>query len=104
MTAVDHQQIDARLLRLVAAVFRRIERDATLRVRLAENLARWPDERARARWAALLRLPWPEFRARLLADTPEGAALRQEAPLGGLLPAEERTRLMREFAHDPRAA
>lgn len=99
-----HRTIDARLLRLTQAVVIQIDRDASLRQRMAENVARWSDEGLREQWDRLLRLPWPEFRALLLAENEHSAALRQNAPLGGLLPPAERTRIMREFADDSRAA
>ena len=99
-----HRTIDARLLRLTQAVVDRIERDASLRQRMVDNVSRWSDEALRDQWNRLLLLSWEELRALLLAKTENGAALRQNAPLGGILPPAERTRIMREFAEDSRAA
>lgn len=103
MPAYSHQQIDARLLRLTEAAVTRLDAEPALRVRLAENVSRWQSPRLRAQWQRRLALPWPLLRRRLLAPTQEGAALRQDAPLGGVLPATERMRIMREFAHDSAA-
>jgi hypothetical protein len=99
-----HRTIDARLLRLTQAVVAQIDRDPSLRQRMAGNVSRWSDARLRERWHTLLSLPWPDLRMRLLAETDEGAALRQDAPLGGLLAPAERMRIMREFADDSRVA
>lgn len=71
---------------------------------MSENVSRWTDELLREQWKRLLLLSWADLRALLLAETEQGAALRQNAPLGGILPPTERTRLMREFSDDPRAA
>lgn len=103
MTNLDHGKIDARLLRLVAAVVSRIDREPALFSVLTENVRHWPDERLRREWEEILRLPWPELRAMLLAESDEGAALRQNAPLGGMLAPVIRSRIMREFSHDSRA-
>lgn len=99
-----HRTIDARLLRLTQAVVGHIDRDASLRQRMVENVSRWTDEARRKRWEKLLRLPWPDLRALLLAENEHSAALRQDAPLGGMLPPAERARIMRELADDSRAA
>jgi hypothetical protein len=99
-----HKQIDARLLRLTEAVVLRIDTQPDLRARMRENVSRWSNVRMRAKWAMLLELPWSQLRGRLLEKTEAGAALRQNAPLGGILAATERTRIMQEFTHDARAA
>lgn len=98
-----HKKIDARLLRLTEAVVRRLDAEPALRSRLADNVSRWPNPRLRAQWELRLAQPWPVLRAQLLAQTAEGAALRQDAPLGGVLPAAERMQIMREFADDASA-
>ncbi|MBI4623629.1 MAG: hypothetical protein HY736_10480 [Verrucomicrobia bacterium] len=98
-----HQKIDARLLRLTQAVVKRLDAEPALRGRLAENVSRWENPRLQKQWLHRLNWPWPVLRARLLAPTEEGAAWRQDAPLGGILPPAERTRIMREFAHDTAA-
>jgi len=74
-----------------------------MRDRLAENVSRWQNPRLRAQWQQRLKWPWPVLRASLLARTEAGAALRQDAPLGGLLPSAERARIMRESTHDAAA-
>ena len=99
-----HQHIDARLLRLTELAIQKLDADPALRVRLRENVSRWTAPRLRERWQHLLNLPWPLLRVRLLAKSEAGAALRQDAPLGGVLAPVERARIMREFAHDARAA
>ena len=104
MTPCYHQTIDARLLRLVEASVKKIDADPTLARCLTENVARWPNRRLQAQWQRHLQQPWVELRAQLLAHTDEGAAMRQDAPLGGILSPAERTRIMREFSHDARPA
>jgi len=104
MSDCYHQHIDARLLRLTESAIRKLDADPALRVRLRENVSRWTAPRLRERWDRLLNLPWPLLRVRLLAKSEAGAALRQDAPLGGILAPTERARIMREFAHDSRAA
>lgn len=103
MPIADHTIIDARLLRLTEAVVRRLDANPALRGRLRDNVSRWKNLHLRKQWERRLEAPWISLRSRLLERTQEGAALRQDAPLGGILPAAERTRIMREFAHDPRA-
>jgi DNA mismatch endonuclease Vsr len=104
VTPCYHQTIDARLRRLVEVSIQKIDANPALVARLAQNVARWPNPRLQAQWQQRLRQPWPELRAELLAETEHGAALRQDAPLGGILSEAERTRIMREFAHDARPA
>ena len=99
-----HRTIDARLLRLTQAVVSCIDRDPSLRQRMVENVSRWSDAAHREQWKKLLLLPWPELRGLLLAETEGSTELRQNAPLGGILPPVERARIMREFADDSRAA
>lgn len=100
MSEYSHHTIDARLLRFTEAAVLRLDAEPALRGRLADNVSRWQDRRLREQWQKRLAWFWPELRARLLAPTEEGAALRQDAPLGGISPAAERTRIMGEFAHD----
>lgn len=104
MTTCDHQTIDARLLRLVEASVQKIDADPALMQRLTENISRWSNPLLQTQWQRRLQQPWQELRAQLLANTDEGAALRQDAPLGGILPPAERARIMREFSHDARPA
>ncbi len=103
MPEYTHKMIDARLLRLTEAAVKRLDAEPALRARMAESVARWPNPRLREQWQRRLAWPWPVLRVQLLADTEAGAALRQDAPLGGILPAAERARIMREFAHDAAA-
>lgn len=97
MSLGSHKIIDARLLSLTEAIVARLDAEPALRQRLAQNVARWTDARLRTQWKHRLDLPWSELRAQLLAPTEEGAALRQDAPLGGILTNVERTRIMRQF-------
>lgn len=99
-----HKTIDARLLRLVEASIQKIDADPVLCHRLARNVARWPSPRLRKQWQQRLQQPWTQLRTQLLADSDEGAALRQDAPLAGILSPVERARIMREFSHDARPA
>ncbi len=96
--------IDARLLRLVEASVQKIDADPALMQRLTGNISRWSNPLLQTQWQRRLQQPWQELRAQLLANTDEGAALRQDAPLGGILPPVERARIMREFSHDARPA
>jgi hypothetical protein len=104
VTPCYHQKIDARLKRLVEVSIKKIDANPALVVRLAQNVARWPNPQLQAQWQRRLSQPWAALRAELLAETEQGAALRQDAPLGGILSEIERTRIMREFAHDARPA
>lgn len=97
-----HKHIDARLLRLTEAVVQEVDMQPNLRARMRENVGRWSNARMQTKWAKLLDLPWPQLRGRLLEKTEAGAALRQEAPLGGILATVERARIMREFNRDAR--
>jgi len=96
VTPCYHQTIDARLFRLVEASVKKIDANPALTGRLTENVARWPHPRLQAQWQRRLQQPWSELRTQLLADTDQGAALRQDAPLGGILSPVERARIMRE--------
>ena len=100
MKPQDHLAIDARLLQLTEAVIRKIETDPSLALRLAENVERWPNLQLQAQWRRRLQLPWSELRQQLLANTENGAALRPDAPLGGILSPAERSRIMQTFNHD----
>jgi hypothetical protein len=99
-----HQTIDTRLFRLVEASLQKIEADPTLFQLLPQNVSRWSNPRLREQWQRRLEQPWPQFRAQLLADTYEGAALRQNAPLAGILSPLERGQIMRAFSDDARPA
>lgn len=104
VTPCYHQTIDARLLRLVEVSIQKIDANPALVGQLVQNVARWPNPQLQAQWRRRLQQPWPALRAELLAETEQGAALRQDAPLGGILSVAERAQIMREFAHDARPA
>ncbi|MDO8540733.1 MAG: hypothetical protein Q7S40_09890 [Opitutaceae bacterium] len=105
MTLCYHKAIDARLRRLVEASIQKIDANPSLRRRLAQNVSRWPNPRLREQWQQRLQQPWPALRAELLADTDAGAALRQDAPLAGILSGVERAPIMSEFfSRDARPA
>ena len=97
MTPCSHKTIDDRILKLTAAVVSKIDIDRSLLPRLAQNLDRWSSPTLQAEWRVRLRAPWPDLRSQLLAVTEAGAVLRQNAPLGGILPDAERAAIMREF-------
>jgi hypothetical protein len=103
MPVCYHQRIDARILRLVEAAVHEIDANPALFERMRDNVSRWSDPTKKRRWEKLLDGPWVKLREQLLAETESGAALRQDAPLGGILSGAERNRIMRQFADDPRA-
>jgi len=94
----SHQAIDARLLLLVQACIHTIDNDPGLVATMRDSVARWSNLPVQAEWRELLKLPWAELRERLLAETETGAALRQNAPLGGILSAAERHDIFQTFA------
>ena len=100
MPDCHHKVLDARLLRLTEATVLMLDSLPTLRERLRTDVSRWTNPRLREKWDRLPDLPWEVLRSRLLDRGEEGAALRQGAPLGAILAANERSRIMREFAHD----
>ena len=104
VTTCYHKTIDARLLRLVEASIQKIDANPALRQHLAQNVSRWASPRLQQQWQQRLQQPWAQLRGQLLADSDAGAALRQDAPLAGILSPVERMRVMREFSHDARAA
>lgn len=103
MPVCYHKHIDARILRLVEAAVHEIDANPALFERMRDNVGRWSDPTKKRRWEKLLDGPWAMLREQLLADTETSAALRQDAPLGGILSGAERNRIMRQFADDPRA-
>ena len=104
MPSCYHKTIDERLYRLVEAAVRKIDADPALLQKMKENVARWTDSPRQELWRRRLDTDWRLLRVRLLAKTEQGAALRQDAPFGGILTPDERRRIMREFSYDPRAA
>ncbi len=106
MDSSCHAIIDARLYELIETSVRKIDAHPSLRARMHENVARWPDERLRLKWKAVLNLPWAQLKSRLLARDDAGSALRQEAPLAGILSNSERLIIMRKYSvsDDTRAA
>ncbi|MBM3797797.1 MAG: hypothetical protein FJW31_27945 [Acidobacteria bacterium] len=99
-----HKHIDARILRLVEAAVHEIDASPALFERMRGNVSRWSDPVKKRRWERLLDGPWARLREQLLSESETGAALRQDAPLGGILSPAERNRIMRQSADDPRAA
>ena len=91
----SHAEIDARLLRMVAACVVKIDRDRNLLTRVAANVARQPNTRVRNRWQTLLKNPWPKLREKLLDESEAGAELRQDVPFSGLLTNAERLAFFR---------
>lgn len=102
----DHAIIDARLYELIDTSVRKIEAVPSLRARMRENVSRWPDKRLRLKWNLVLDLPWEQLKSRLLERGDAGSALRQEAPLAGILTSAERLAIMRKYSasDDTRAA
>jgi hypothetical protein len=92
MPVCYHQRIDARILRLVEAAVHEIDANPALFERMRDNVSRWSDPTKKRRWEKLLDGPWVKLREQLLAETESGAALRQDAPLGGILSGAERNR------------
>jgi len=93
---ITHAQIDRRLLRLVHACVKKIDRNPGLLDRVAGSVTRIPNPQIRSQWTSLLRLPWSELRVRLLDGSEWGSELRQNAPFGGILTNAERRRIFQE--------
>ncbi|MBX6368389.1 MAG: hypothetical protein IRZ04_10415 [Rhodospirillales bacterium] len=98
MTGTRHARFKRALFEEVCA---RLRRDPTL----VENGRRYmerfmaPDPRMQryyALWREVIELPVDEICDRLLADTPEGEALRDSCPVFTVLPHEVRMRLARD--------
>jgi hypothetical protein len=98
---LTHADIDRRILGMVRLCVEKIEADKRLLTRVWENAGRIADPRIRKEWMGFRTVPWAEFKAKLLADGPEGDQFRQNAPFGGLLSNRER---MRFFRPDSEAA
>lgn len=98
-----HPNLKFDLLGAQIAACHEIDANPALFERMRGNVSRWSDAAKKRRCEQLLDGPWPNLREQLLADTETGAALRQDAPLGGILSGAERNRIMRQFADDPRA-
>lgn len=94
---MTHAKIDERLHALVAACLARMAAEAALKAVAATNLHRWPDGRRKTEWRGLLAWPLEELRQTLLADNEAAKRLRQDAPLGGLLPPGERMEILRRL-------
>jgi len=97
-----HQEIDRRSLLLSRAVVEKLERgDVLAGVEKARRINRaWRAQHAtplHEEWAAMLARPWPEIRAALLDESPEGARLRQNSPFCGILTPRERWALYKEY-------
>lgn len=88
---LTHRDIDRRLLALVILCVRKIDADPSLWTgRVAAAVRRLPNARLRGQWEELLGREWSEVRGHLLEEGDAGDALRQSAPLGGLLTNAER--------------
>lgn len=103
MSKTYHQVLDQRLLCLVKASIQKIDENPALCHRLIENVQRWPEGKIREQWQKRLAGPWSHVRAELLAENESGDALRQDAPLGGILTTIERAALMKPFRYDASA-
>jgi hypothetical protein len=90
-----HADIDRRILGMIRLCVEKIEADRRLLARVWDNAERIADPRIRNEWRKLQSLPWAELKAKLLAETPDGDQLRQNAPFGGLLTNRERLRFFR---------
>jgi len=85
-----HEDIDARIYKIIAACAFKIDRDASLLALARSNASRIADARIRAQWLTLLEKPWPALRETLLDRSSSGDQLRQNAPFGGILSETER--------------
>lgn len=85
----DHD-IDRRILRMVQLCVSKIDANPDLLNVLRDNVSRIANPRIRAEWETLLKMPWHDLKARLLAETEAGNALRQNASLGGIMTEPER--------------
>lgn len=92
---LTHQEIDARLLAMVRVCIEKIDANPSLLARLRANVDRIADARIHSEWLNLSKLPWADLRNALLAQSPEGDQLRQNAPLGGVLTNAERFQFFR---------
>jgi hypothetical protein len=92
---LTHADIDRRILGMIRLCVEKIEADPRLLARVWDNAERITDPRIRHEWRKFQALPWTELKAKLLAETPDGDQLRQNAPFGGLLSNRERLRFFR---------
>jgi hypothetical protein len=103
----DHEAIDRRSLAMARRIVAKIDDDPHREgLEHARGVcARWVERgNVPAReWLEILRRPWPEIRALLLADSEESRRLRQNDPFCGILTPRERWQIYREArAHEAR--
>jgi hypothetical protein len=91
---LSHQDVDRRILRLVAACIERIDKDPGMLDRARTQVTRYTAQ-LQEEWNKLLALPWPELRSILLEESHEGDRIRQSVPFGGFLGTEERMKILR---------
>jgi hypothetical protein len=85
-----HDDIDARILRMLESCAQKIDREPSLLIRIADNASRIANPRIRREWLSLVKMPWPELRIRLLETSERGKQMRQNAPFYGILKEDER--------------
>ena len=85
-------------LRTHRLIAEKIDDDLSLLEIPQRNLDRWREQlrgedlTAWAEWRELLKLPWEQVRALIVADTEESTRLRLSTPFAGILTPEERDR------------
>ena len=94
----EKARLDRIRLRSHRLIADKIDADRTLLEIPAQNLDRWrrvwgAELSAWAEWRELLKLPWKEIRALIVADTEESTRLRLSTPFVGVLSQQERRRL-----------
>ncbi len=99
----DHRHIDERSLgfdRLIAA---KLRREPSLVDKAYGNLQRWLQTCSAAarpallEWQALLDAPFDDLLAFLTSDDERATRLRQSSPFCGILTAQERLAIIRQF-------
>ena len=92
-------------LRSHREIARKIDADPSLLEIPLQNLDRWrelgggEDCPASAEWRELLKHPWEQVRALIVADTEESTRLRLSTPFAGILTPEERLKLHMADGH-----
>lgn len=107
----DHRLIDERSLAVDRLTAEKISAHPELVDRARATLARWLQTcspRVRPvllEWQSVLDGPREELLALLVATDERATRLRQSSPFAGILSAEERAAIIRQFrSHDPAAA
>ena len=86
-------------LRTHRLIARKIDADPSLLEIPRRNLDRWREQlqgedlAAWAEWRALLKQPWENTRALIVADTEESTRVRLSTPFAGVLSQQERQRV-----------